>query len=276
MKLDAREESAEPGPGDHSEETIEQWLPFTGWFFGVHSDGRCLGLDGGCHYCEQERERLKAAISDRLASQGTMTLPELVHATGAARKEVRSALGELLKEKLVDETLSCPGKGYAWAGNLRWCTGRSSMSAVSSVNCPVCGAEDGMMEDMDLDKPPEAGGTGEGEVFYHCHECGYGNLITIAAAEEGEITISWERPAEWRRYLKTVTVKDKHGLCFTGQVVFYPIGAEFDEYSVCPCSICGKLVWRLHSEKNKLLGEYPSLGAAFAAGDQYADRIATD
>ncbi|MFC1580069.1 hypothetical protein ACFL4N_04085 [Thermodesulfobacteriota bacterium] len=135
------------------------------------------------------------------------------------------------------------------------------MSVVSSVDCPVCGAEKLMMEDYEP----------SGEAFYHCHMCGYGNLFT-EMSEASETCFTWDRRCERRKFTKMVEVKDDHGLLFAGEdIPFYPIEAEFDEYSVYPRSQRDKLVWKLYSPDKKLLGVFPSLGEAFEAGDEYAD-----
>ena len=138
------------------------------------------------------------------------------------------------------------------------------MSVVSSVNCPVCGAIDGMMQD-DFYK--------QKEVFYHCHSCGYGNLFK-EIEEDGEKYFKWDRRCEKRRFVKKVAVDEGHGLLFCGRdIPFYPIGAEFDEYSVYPRAQNNKLVWKLYSTDKKLLGEYRSLGDAFRVGDEINDQI---
>ena len=136
------------------------------------------------------------------------------------------------------------------------------MSVVSSVDCPVCGAKEKMMEDYFFKSD---------EVFYHCHFCGYGNLFRELHEKE-ETYFTWDRRCARRKFAKKVKVKKEHGLMFTGKaVLFYPIEAEFDEYSVYPRSKNNNLVWKLYTPEKKLLGQFSSLFEAFEAGDQYAD-----
>jgi hypothetical protein len=136
------------------------------------------------------------------------------------------------------------------------------MSILSSVNCPVCGKKDAMMEDWFYK---------QGEVFYHCHTCGYGNLFR-EIEEDGEKFWKWDKQDENLEFVKIARVKKEQGLMFYGDgIPFYPIEAEFAEYSVYPESKKGKLIWRLYSPDEQLRGEFASLGEAFVAGDKYAD-----